>query len=331
LSRGARSDNLPRAEAPGVGNKAIALKNCRNVTMRDFSILQGGHFGILATGVDNWICDGLKIDTNRDGIDFDCCKNVRVSNLTVNSPWDDGICPKSSFGLGYARATENVTITNCYVSGSYELGTMLDGSFKKFAPDARVPRTGRIKFGTESNGGFKNITVSNCVFDGCNGIALESVDGALLEDVAFTNITMRDISHAPLFLRLGSRMRGPAGVPVGTVKRIILSNIVSYNADSPLCAILAGIPGHAIEDVKIHDIYFHHQGGGTAEMAALKIDELRTSIPSRPCSARNCRPTASSSGTSRTSSSRTWRSRRPGPTLVPPSSWKTSMAPTSSA
>ena len=279
LSRGTRSDNLPRAEAPGVGNKAIALKNCRNVVMRDFSILQGGHFAILATGVDNWTCDGLKIDTNRDGIDFDCCKNVRVSNLTVNSPWDDGICPKSSFGLGYARATENVTITNCQVSGSYELGTLLDGTFKKFAPDFRVPRTGRIKFGTESNGGFKNITVSNCIFDGCNGIALESVDGALLEDVAFTNITMRDCTRAPLFLRLGARMRGPQGVPVGTLKRIILSNIVSYNSDSRLSAILAGIPGHRIEDVKIHDVYLHHQGGGTAEMAALKPEEFADKYP----------------------------------------------------
>lgn len=269
----------PGAENPGVGNKSIALKNCRNVVMRDFSILQGGHFGILATGVDNWTCDGLKIDTNRDGIDFDCCRNVRVSNLTINSPWDDGICPKSSFGLGYARATENVTITNCQISGSYELGTLLDGSFKKFAPDARVPRTGRIKFGTESNGGFKNITVSNCVFDGCNGIALESVDGALLEDVTFTNITMRDISHAPIFMRLGSRMRGPQGVPIGTLKRIILSNIVSYNCDSRLCAIISGIPGHNIEDVKIHDIYFHHQGGGTAEMAALKPEEFENKYP----------------------------------------------------
>jgi polygalacturonase len=273
LTRGAGAEN------PGVGNKSIALKNCRNVIMRDFSILQGGHFGILATGVDNWLCDGLKIDTNRDGIDFDCCKNVRVSNLTINSPWDDGICPKSSFGLGYARATENVTITNCQISGSYELGTLLDGTYKKFAPDARVPRTGRIKFGTESNGGFKNITVSNCVFDGCNGIALESVDGALLEDVTFTNITMRDISHAPIFMRLGSRMRGPQGVPVGTLKRIILSNIVAYNSDSRLCAIVAGIPGHAIEDVKIHDIYLHHQGGGTAEMAALKIEEFENKYP----------------------------------------------------
>src|SRR5256885_2066822 len=42
-----------QAEQPGVGNKAIALKNCRNVIFRDFSILKGGHFGFLLTGVDN--------------------------------------------------------------------------------------------------------------------------------------------------------------------------------------------------------------------------------------------------------------------------------------
>ncbi len=85
---------------PGVGNKSIALKNCRNVILRDFAILQGGQFGILATGVDNLTIDNLKIDTNRDGMDIDCCRNVRVSNCTVNSPWDDGICLKSSFAPG---------------------------------------------------------------------------------------------------------------------------------------------------------------------------------------------------------------------------------------
>jgi polygalacturonase len=156
----------PKAETPGVANKAIALKNCRNVLLRDFSILQGGHFGILATGVDNMTIDNLKIDTNRDGMDIDCCRNVRVSNCSVNSPWDDGICLKSSYALGEARSTDMVTITNCFVSGSFEEGALLNGTYKKFAPDFKVPRTGRIKFGTESNGGFRNITVSNCVFDG---------------------------------------------------------------------------------------------------------------------------------------------------------------------
>ena len=147
-----------QAEQAGVGNKAIALKNCHNVLLRDFQLLKGGHFGLLLTGVDNLTIDNLLIDTDRDGMDIDCCRNVHVSNCTVNSPWDDGICPKSSYALGYARATENVTIANCIVSGSYELGTVMDGTYKKFAAEVKgVGRTGRIKCGTESNGGFKNI------------------------------------------------------------------------------------------------------------------------------------------------------------------------------
>ncbi|PYT84610.1 MAG: exo-poly-alpha-D-galacturonosidase [Acidobacteria bacterium] len=278
LSRGAGHDT-PRAEAPGVGNKAIALKNCRNVLLRDFSILKGGHFGILATGVDNFHIDGLTIDTNRDGIDLDCCRNGHVSNCTVNSPWDDAICPKSSFALGYARATENITIASCYVAGCYEVGALLDGSLKKYGPEVHVPRTGRIKFGTESNGGFKNITVSNCVFEGCNGIALESVDGALLEDVTFDNITMRDISGSPIFLRLGARMRGPQGTPVGALHRVILSNIVSYNAPGPLPAIISGIPGHVIEDIKISNVYLQHRGGGTKKMVAIEPPENENKYP----------------------------------------------------
>ena len=97
---------------------------------------------------------------------------------------------------------------------------------------SRVNLTGRIKCGTESNGGFKNITIFNCVFDGYRGFALESVDGALLEDITFTGATMRDCTNTPIFLRLGSRMRGPAGVPVGTLKRIIISDVATYNSSS---------------------------------------------------------------------------------------------------
>ena len=125
-------------------------------------------------------------------MDIDCCKNVRVSNSTVNSPWDDAICPKSSYALGFAKPTQNVTIADCYVTGCWELGTVLDGTFKR-----RGGGTGRIKCGTESNGGFINIAISNCVFEGCGGLALETVDGALLEDIAVTNLTMRDINTAP--------------------------------------------------------------------------------------------------------------------------------------
>jgi polygalacturonase len=278
LSRG--WDVEPRAEHPGAGNKAIALKNCRNVLLRDFSILHGGHFGILATGVDNFTIDNLTIDTNRDGMDIDCCRNVHVSNCTVNSPWDDGICLKSSFALGYARATEMVTITNCTVTGDFEEGAVLDGSFKRFAADAKVPRIGRIKFGTESNGGFKNIAISNCVFDGCRGLAIETVDGGIIEDVSVTNLTMRGVQEAPIFMRLGARMRGPAGVPVGVIRRVNISNIVcTVAAGEKVCSILAGIPEHPIEDVRIHDITILHAGGGTASDAALRPAENESKYP----------------------------------------------------
>jgi polygalacturonase len=279
LSRGWGSG--PVAEHPGVANKAIALKNCRNVLLRDFSILHGGHFGVLATGVDNFTIDNLKIDTNRDGIDIDCCRNVRVSNCSVNSPWDDGICLKSSFALGYARATEMVTISNCLLAGSYQEGTLLDGSWKKFPADEKVPRTGRIKFGTESNGGFKNITVSNCVFDGCRGLTIESVDGAVIEDIACTNITMRDVYEAPIFVRLGARMRGPEGVPIGTIRRLLLSGITCLQAEgSPkIACILAGIPGHSIDDVKISEVIVVSRGGGTKSDAELQIPEKEKHYP----------------------------------------------------
>ena len=265
--------NVPR----GAGNKAIALKNSRNVIIRDVSILHGGWFAILATGVDNFTIDNIKIDTNRDGIDVDACKNVRISNATVNSPFDDGICLKSSYGLGSARPTENVTITNSQVSG-YDEGTLLDGTYKRTVKYARGP-TGRIKFGTESNGGFKNITISNCVFEYSRGLAIESVDGARIEDVAITNVTMRDIVNAPIFVRLGRRARGPGDPPPGIIARVRISGVEASNVDARHGVLISGIPGHPIEDLRLSDIRIGYQGGGTAADAALEPEEKETEYP----------------------------------------------------
>lgn len=258
-------DTLPA----GVGNKAIALKHCRNVIFRDFTIEHGGHFAILATGVDNWTVDNLKIDTNRDGIDFDSCQNVRVVNCTINSPYDDGICPKSSFGLGYNRPTENVTIANCQVSG-YDEGTLLDGTRQRTVKYGSGP-TGRIKLGTEANGGFRNITIANCVFEYCRGLALEEVDGGPMEDITITNLTMRDIVNAPIYVRLGARLRGPAGLEVGTARRIKIDNVVAHNVAAESGILLVGEPGHPIEDLALTNIFIDFAGGGTREQAAREV------------------------------------------------------------
>jgi polygalacturonase len=248
----------------GLGNKAISLKLSRNVLLRDFSILNGGHFALLATGVDNLTIDNVRVDTNRDGFDIDSCRNVRISNCSVNSPNDDAIVLKSSYALGFARATENVTITNSLVSG-YDIGSLLDGTFKRNvteAPDRDGP-TGRVKLGTESNGGFKNITISNLVFDHCRGLALETVDGGLLEDVTITNITMRDVTNSPLFLRLGKRMRGPDGAAIGKLRRVNISNVIAYNADARYASIIAGISEHQVESVFLNNIRIYYRGGGS--------------------------------------------------------------------
>ncbi len=263
-----------KPDIKGSGNKAIALKNCFNVTIRDISILHGGHFCILATGVDNLTIDNVRADADRDAFDIDCCKNVRISNCNINSPTDDGLCLKSSFGLGYARATENVTITNCHVYG-YDHGTLMDGTFKtEFkdeAPNAKHSITGRLKMGTESNGGFKNITVSNCIFEHSRGLAIETADGGIIEDIVIDNITMRDITDTPFFIRLNARMRGPEGTPVGVCRRITLSNIIVYDVGGRPkfpevgAGMVMGIPGYYIEDLTLSNIRIVYRGGGPKE------------------------------------------------------------------
>jgi polygalacturonase len=268
----------PPASAIGIGNKALALKNCRNVTLRDVTFYRSGHFSILATAVDNFTIDNVKFDTNRDAIDVVSCKNVRISNCYVNSPYDDGICLKADYALGAPRDCENITITNCQVSG-YWVGTLLDGTYVKDREPARGWATGRIKFGTESNGGFKNITISNIVFDHCRGLALEAVDGGIIEDVTISNITMRDINNSPIFIRLGDRRRGPEETPVAQIRRVEISNISATATNSRVPVLISGIPGHAIEDLRISNVRIVYPGGGTAEQAARTVPENEKAYP----------------------------------------------------
>jgi polygalacturonase len=276
----ARKGGVFGAEMAGKGNKAIALKNCRNVVLRDFSMLKCGHFAVLATGVDNITIDNLSVDTERDGFDIDCCRNVRISNCAVNTPNDDAICLKSSYALGKPRFTEHVTITGCQVSG-FDLGTLLDGSFAKTQVKATDQEgvCGRIKMGTESNGGFRNITIANCVFEHCRGLAIESVDGAIIEDVTIDNLAMRDLTTSPLFIRLGRRMRAPEGTPVGAIRRVNISNVVVSQANAPYASIVAGLPEAPVEDVRISNLTVVHGGGGTAADAQRAVPELADHYP----------------------------------------------------
>ena len=266
LSRGLGRQG-PIAEA----NKAIALKECKNVTIKGISLLNSGHFSLLLTGVDNLVIDNVLCDTNRDAFDIDCCANVKITNCVVNSLNDDGIVLKSSYGLGYPKATENVLIKNCTVSG-YDPGTVYYGTYGTSitaAPDRDGP-TGRVKFGTERNGGFKNIRIENITFKRCRGLALETVDGALIENIKVRHLRMDDIWNSPIYIRIGDRMRGPKELPASKAHNIEISDVVVTNCDTRYALLIVGLPGNPVENVTLRDIHIQYKGGLTKEDVRLQ-------------------------------------------------------------
>ena len=256
-------------------NKAISLKLCKNVVIRDLTILKGGWFAILTTGCDKVLMENLTIDTNRDGIDIDCCNNVVVRNCRVNSPYDDAICPKSTYVLGYTRLTENLLIENCQVSG-FMVGTLLDGSLK---PDPKDHRNGRIKFGTEATGGFRNCVVRDCVFLSSMGFTLQQVDGGILENIEVSNLRMKDVKNYALYIVTGERNRTPDRTAVSRMKNVRISNVVAEGVDKMSGIQIFGTLQQPIEGLKLENINIISKGGGTAKDAARVPKDLGKQYP----------------------------------------------------
>ncbi len=202
--------NGPGHNGTWFGNKGIALVRCKNIVLMDFSITIGGHFAIICSGCENIYADWLLIDTNRDAFDIDSCKDVTVRHTTANSLTDDGLCIKASYGAGVFMPAENILIEDCTVCG-YDAGSVYAKAYtrSKAVADDRCGPTGRVKLGTESTCGYKQVTVRRVKFDRCRGIAMEAVDGSPMEDIVFEDCEMNDISNSPLFIRVGDRGRWP--------------------------------------------------------------------------------------------------------------------------
>jgi polygalacturonase len=195
---------------PGGANKAIGLKNADHIVFRDFHIKNGGHFAILGTNVNHWTVDGIVVDTDRDAFDIDTCQNMTVRNSVFNSLTDDALVLKGSFGAGKHITSKNILIENDTVSG-YDAGSVLDkvySTHKLVASDRDGP-TGRVKFGTEGSSGLDTVTIRHMIFDRSRGFALESVDGAELKNILFTDVRMKHISSSPIFIDIGDRGRTP--------------------------------------------------------------------------------------------------------------------------
>jgi len=260
----------------GTGDKAVAFKLCRNILIRDITIYRGGHFGIILSGCELGTVDNVTIDTNRDGFDIDCCKYLTVSNCKINTPRDDALVLKSSYALKEPVITEHIAISNCIITG-YRLGSLLDGSY---VPEPVNWVCGRFKLGTESNGGYRNISLSNCTFIYSSGLAFEEVDQGIMENITVSNITMNHVHHYPIYITTGCRNRGPKERTTASMGRdIMISNLVANDVDSLAGIIVTGMPGAPLRNISLNNIQLQFRGGGRAELAKKEYREQGTNYP----------------------------------------------------
>lgn len=270
---------IPREmEYEGRGNKAVALRRCRNVLLRDFTILQGGHFACYVLGSTNVTIDNLTIDTDRDGIDIDCCRDLRVTNCIVNAHKDDAIVLKSSYALQEPVFCEDISVIGCKTSG-YVLGTLIGGQYRPstYRSTDNVGVLGRIKLGTDSATGFRNVLISGCTCENTRGLQMGAIDGGVLEDVTFSDINLRNTVNHPIFVRLAARNRAPRGNGPSKVRRVRFSDINVSGASGPYACGIVGNPGAPVEDVSFSNVHVRSAGGGSAADAA-------RAIPERPAS-----------------------------------------------
>lgn len=251
--------------------QVIAFTHCDNIRIYDLTIANSAawvqHYGACT----DLVIDQIRVDSdcywNNDGIDINDCRKVRVSQCFINAA-DDAICLKSTKGL----YNEDIEIRDCVVRSS----------------------ANGVKFGTESQGGFRRVKISNIlVFDTYRAaVALESVDGAFLEDVEVDGIDAQHVGCA-LFIRLGQRNMGVApDKAVGTLRNVRFRNLradiafgpadLAYQVRGPLLnalhnpipASITGLPDAKVRDVLLENIDISYPGRANTGMAYRPYHQL---------------------------------------------------------
>jgi len=245
------------------GPKPIALRECRRVEIRDLTVANSPNYGISLLG-----CEGVDIlrvkilNGYSDGIDPDCCRNVRIVGCHIESR-DDAVVLKTSFALGERRPTEHVTVTGCHL----------------------VTMHNALKLGTESTGDFRDITFRDCTIVGrphawkgelSAGVSLQSVDGGTLERVVVSNIRMTNV-RAPIFVRLGRRGRAQAPGTEGALRDVSISNVSATGASGG--SSITGVPGLPVGRISLKNIRIQATGGMRVAPASLDMPEMEAKYP----------------------------------------------------
>jgi polygalacturonase len=258
LGQGTIDGNRPKRGGP----KTVAIKLCQYVTIQGITVQNSPNYSISFWGSDFVNVDGVTIlNGYADGIDPDASRYVRISNSYIDC-YDDAICPKASpsMGMDQRRNVEHLVVTNC------------------------VTRTNcsNFKFGTESSWDLKDVTVSNITMmprDKGNaphsGISLEAVDGANINGVAISNISMTGI-RAPIFVRLGNRGRGMNPPKPGSIENVSFSNIVARGA--LMTSSVTGVRGAYPRRISLANILLG-MAGGNREPKGLDVPEHEAKYP----------------------------------------------------
>ena len=106
-----------------------------------------------------YIRSSLKDGVWADGIDPDGCKDVRISNCTIETG-DDALVFYSMNWFGPALPCENITVTNCRLSSASSAVKFCDGNMNA----------------------VRRVTIDNCVITDSNrGLAFMDFDGGEVE------------------------------------------------------------------------------------------------------------------------------------------------------
>jgi polygalacturonase len=244
----------------------VRIVRCDDVTLRGITLRDAGSWTTNLFQSDHVTIENVTINSHvaphNDGIDIDSCQHVHISHCDIESG-DDAICLKTTS----TRPCVDVSADNCRLKTNQ----------------------GAFKLGTESMADFRDIRLSNCqIRDTHNGgIKLLAVDGAHLQNVTVSDITMDNV-RTPIFVRLGARLKtfraGDAKQDVGTLEHVVIRNITAKAADKsqlmpPSGIYVIGIPDHRVSDLTLENITITLAGGGTKADARAKVDEKIDSYP----------------------------------------------------
>jgi polygalacturonase len=242
----------------------IRFLRCTNVTVKDAHLTNPGAWTLNFFQTKTATLENLTIRTrgtglsNNDGINIDSSEGFRIKNCDVNSG-DDALVIKST---AREKPCRDIVASDCKLSSS----------------------TNAIKLGTESIGGFADISVSNCQVSnvGMAGIAVYTVDGGDLKNVTISDITMDRVAM-PIAVRLGARLKTfregeKARTAAGSLTDVTIKNVSARNIRT-IGVLISGIPGHRVENLTLDGITLELPGGGTAQNAQVQLAEKETAYP----------------------------------------------------